>query len=104
MSVGESRGDDSTYISLRERVRYRFRPALFLTPSIQQPRATRYACRRELVGNFDTSECNYRDVFVAGNCDDGVRTFCEAVGWGGDLKEAYENTEIRKRARTEEVD
>jgi len=57
---------------------------------------------RELVGNFDTSEYNYRDVYEGGDCDGAVTKFCGMVGWEDDLSECYESAEVRKRAKEKE--
>jgi NAD-dependent SIR2 family protein deacetylase len=36
---------------------------------------------------------NYRDVFVAANCDDGVTQLCRLLGWEDDLKQVYSGFE-----------
>lgn len=44
---------------------------------------------------------NYRDVFVAGDCDDGIRGFADALGWGDDLSvmiDAYEGPKLAAAA------
>jgi NAD-dependent SIR2 family protein deacetylase len=70
----------------------------------------RLLLNREHVGGFDTSEYNYRDVFVSGNCDNSVEKLCEMLGWGDELKNAYDSVEGRggegkkPAASTEEVD
>ena len=65
------------------------------------PLCPRVLINRELVGQLDPEEpmgigdCglrvgledNYRDVFVQGDCDDGVRRICDALGWTAELDE-----------------
>jgi len=41
--------------------------------------------RQEAVGLRFGMENNVRDMFVKGNCDDGVLAFAEALGWSEDL-------------------
>jgi len=57
----------------------------------------RLLLNRELVGAFDRSTYNYRDIFEAGNCDDSVEKLCELLGWGDELKAAYKYVDGRKK-------
>ncbi|GMI01109.1 hypothetical protein TrST_g9330 [Triparma strigata] len=72
-------------------------------PDYVSSKVPRLLFNREHVGNFDTSEYNYRDIFEAGNCDDGVENFCEMIGWGEELRTCYENAEGRRKLREEKI-
>jgi len=66
-------------------------------PSWVGKKCPRLLINRELVGDFATEAImvkNWgggysRDVFLKGDCDDGVKDICELIGWGEDLNVAH---------------
>ncbi len=66
-----------------------------LIPQLVDDKVPRMLINRELVGDFDTSEYNYRDVFMEGNCDESVDKLCKMLGWGEELWSMFHNMPIR---------
>jgi len=62
-------------------------------PGMVRDNIPRLLINREHVGDFDMSEGNYRDVFMAGNCDDTVENLCKEIadGWEGELRDIWES-------------
>jgi NAD-dependent SIR2 family protein deacetylase len=59
-------------------------------PSWVRRDCPRILLNRERVGNF--LKIQSRDVFVEGDCDDGVREICRLAGWETFLDEQYQNS------------
>lgn len=61
-------------------------------------RTPRLLLNRELVGSFDVeSEENYRDVWLNGDVDDGVKTLARLAGWSEEL--AAHHDQVLSRCR-----
>ena len=73
-----------------------------LIPTLVDDKVPRMLVNRELVGDFDTTEFNYRDVFMDGDCDESVDKLCKMMGWGEELWSIYHNMPIRKAASKKE--
>ena len=65
-------------------------------PDMVSSSSPRVLINNELVGTFDTSPRNYRDVVELGNCDDAVKKICDAVGWTENLMQNYESSKIEQ--------
>jgi NAD-dependent SIR2 family protein deacetylase len=70
-------------------------------PSWVSPNCPRILLNRELVGDF--AHAAYfgggnrdRDVFLEGDCDDGVQKLCKLTGWHHDLENCYESLHSKR--------
>lgn len=64
-------------------------------PSFVEDNVPRLLFNRELVGDYETGDRNYRDVVELGSCDDTVREFAKMLGWEAELVEAYNSVKNR---------
>jgi NAD-dependent SIR2 family protein deacetylase len=65
-------------------------------PTFVGDNVPRVLFNRELVGDYLDGVNDYRDVVELGDCDESVLTFCDMLGWGREVREAYNSIEGRK--------
>jgi NAD-dependent histone deacetylase SIR2 len=69
-------------------------------PGLVGREVPRVLINRDVVGNLGTGR---DDVLVLGECDEGVRRLCEAVGWEGELEALWKGTEGMGSAGKEDI-